>query len=73
MGEIDLGLDLIPIGAAGPRRSAGAMSLAGPAQLSPHFVRFMVFQGAGMGLLLGDPDFSKYIKNGLAFNFQFPG
>jgi hypothetical protein len=39
--------------------------------MGPHLLRFMVFDGAGMRLLLGHPDLRQRVQNGLAFDFQF--
>jgi hypothetical protein len=70
MGKIDLGLDLVGIGASRTRRPAGSLRLAGSAEAGTHLLCFMVFEGAGMALFLGDPDFRKYIENRLTLDFQ---
>ncbi len=70
MGEVDLGLDFIAVGARRPGRSTGTLRRAGNAETGTDFVRFMVFERTGMALLLGDSDFRKHIENGLAFDFQ---
>src|ERR1700691_4547643 len=38
-----------------------------------HFNGFVIFNGTGMGLLLGDPDFKQHVENRLALDFQFSG
>jgi hypothetical protein len=38
-----------------------------------HFNGFVIFNGTGMRLLLGDSDFGKNVENRLAFDFQFSG
>ena len=73
IGEIDLGLDLIGVGAARPGRPAGSLRCAGGAEVGADFLRFVVFERTGMGLLLGDSDFRKYVENRFAFDFQLPG
>ena len=71
MGEVDLGLDLIGVGTARPRRTAGGLRGGGSAEAGTHFIRFVVFERTGMALFLGNSDFGKHIENGLAFDFQF--
>jgi hypothetical protein len=41
--------------------------------MRPNLNGFVIFNGTGMGLLLGDPDFSKHVEDRLALDFQFPG
>jgi hypothetical protein len=41
--------------------------------MSTQLFGFVVFHGTGVGLLLGDSKLRKYVENGLAFDFQFPG
>jgi hypothetical protein len=72
MGKVDLGLDLVGFRAAGSRRPAGSLRLAGRAEVRTHFIRFVVFERTGMALLLSDSDLRKYIENRFAFNFQLP-
>jgi hypothetical protein len=49
------------------------MTFARAAKMGANFFRFVLFQGAGMGLLLGYANIRQHVENGLAFNFQFPG
>jgi hypothetical protein len=72
VGQVDLGLDFVAFRAAGTR-SARRSGLRFGVEVSPHLFRFMVFQGAGMGLLFRDSDLWKYVENGFAFDFQLPG
>jgi hypothetical protein len=74
LGKIDLGLDLVAFGATGARRLCRGRSFGRVgAEVGPHLDGLVIFNGTGMGLLLGDPDFSKNVENRLALDFQFPG
>ncbi len=73
IGEIDLGLNLIAIGAAGTRRPGSRLRFAGSAQVGAHLLRLMLFHGTGVRLLLSDPYFRKCVENRFAFDFQLPG
>jgi hypothetical protein len=56
--KINLGPDLVCPGIPKAPGSPGrGMTLARTAEVSPNFFRFVVFQRAGMGFLLGDADF----------------
>ncbi len=57
MRKIDLGLDPLSFGATGTRNFTRALRLADRAEVLSHLDRFMVFNGTGMSLLLGDSDF----------------
>jgi hypothetical protein len=41
--------------------------------MSPHLLRFVLFDRTGVGLLLGDSDYDQDVKNCFALDFQFPG
>jgi hypothetical protein len=41
--------------------------------MSADFLRLVIFERAGMGLLLGHADFNQHVENGFAFYFQLPG
>jgi hypothetical protein len=71
--EIDLGLNLIAINAAGPRLLGRSLRLAGSAQVSADLHGFVLFHRTGVRLLLSDADFRKCVENGFAFDFQLPG
>lgn len=72
--KINLGPDLVWCAIASASSwPARGVSLAGSAEVDPHFFRFVVFERAGMSFLLGDADFGEYIENGFALDFQFPG
>jgi hypothetical protein len=74
MREIDFRLDLIarrPVEARCPAR--GWRFACGSVEVRPHFLRFMFFERAGVGLLLGNAHHGKHVKNCLALNFQLPG
>jgi hypothetical protein len=73
IGEIDLGLNLIAISAAGARVLGGGLRFAAAAQVNAHFLRLVLFHGTGVRLLLSDADFRKCVENGFAFDFQLPG
>ena len=72
MRKIDLGLDPLSFGATRTRSFTRALRLANRAEVFSHLDRFMVFNGAGMSLFLGDSDFRKYIENSFTLNFQLP-
>jgi len=72
MGEIELRFDLL--GA----RSPGAWLLRGrsfamSAEVLPHLLRFVRFDGTGVGLLFGDAKGGQEFEDLLAFDFQLPG
>lgn len=73
MGKIDLGLDFVGVTAAGTRGFAGGLSVDRSAKLGAYLFGFMLFQRTGVGLLLSDPNLGKYVKNGLALDFEFSG
>jgi hypothetical protein len=73
MRKIDLGLDLVSRWAAGTCSLGGRMAFRRRAtQFCTYLLRLVFFQRTGMGLLLADPDFRKYIENGFTFDFQLP-
>jgi hypothetical protein len=73
-GKVDLGLDFVAFRAAGTRRLGRARRLTGGGtEVRPHFDGFVIFDGTGMGLLLGDSDFQQHVENRLALDFQFSG
>jgi hypothetical protein len=49
------------------------MRLVGGAQIGSQLLRFMLFHGTGVRLLLSDAYFGKCVENRFAFNFQLPG
>ena len=74
MGKIDLGLDFVALSAAGTRRLCRARRLASCCtEMRAHFGGFVLFDRAGMGLFLGDPDFKQHVENRLALDFQLSG
>jgi hypothetical protein len=74
LGKIDLGLDLVALGAGGTRRLCRTRRFTSiRTEVRPHLNGFVIFNGTGMGLLLGDPDFEQHVENRLAFDFQFSG
>jgi hypothetical protein len=72
LGKVDLGLDPLGFGAAGTGR-LGGLGFAGATNMSTHLFGFVLFNGTGMGLLLGDADGSQCIENDLALDFQLSG
>jgi hypothetical protein len=71
--EVDLGLNFVAIRTYRTRRFTRRGRFTAAVEVGPHFVSFVVFQGTRMGLFLGDSNLWKYIKNGLALDFQFSG
>jgi hypothetical protein len=69
MGEVDLRLEAIGLGASGTG-GPGALSIAGGLKMSADLLCFMLFERAGMGLFLGDTHLRQNIENSFAFNFQ---
>ena len=73
VGQIDLGLDLF-FAANGTRGfRARRRRFGGAAQVDPHFFRFVILDGTGMGLLLRHPDGCQRVENGFALHFQLSG
>jgi hypothetical protein len=72
IGEIDFRLNLVAINAAGTRLLRRTLHFAGGAQISAHLLRFVLFNGTGVRLLLSDADFRKCVENRFAFDFQLP-
>jgi hypothetical protein len=73
VGEIDLGLDFVRFGAAGPRGLARGLGFTGGTEVGAHLLRLVLFERAGVRFLLGDSYFRKYVENRFAFDFQLPG
>jgi hypothetical protein len=56
--KIDLGLDFVGLSAWGTRRLSRARCVTcSGTEMRPHFNGFVIFNGTGVGLFLGDPDF----------------
>jgi len=73
MREVDLGLDLV-FAASGTRAlSRTRRRLGSAAKMFPHQVRFMIFQGTGVRLLLRNAYRGQHVKNFLALDFQLTG
>jgi hypothetical protein len=70
--KVNLSLDFVAVVATGALRLAGARRVTRLAEVSPHFFGFEIFDGTGMGLLLGDTHLSQDIENRFAFDFQLP-
>jgi hypothetical protein len=73
MRKINFCLDLIGLGSGRTSALGRTLAFAGSAELGANLISFVVFQRTGMGLLFSDPYFCKYVKNGLALDFQFSG
>jgi hypothetical protein len=72
MREVELGLDLVDAKPSGPRLlPSGRRPVRG--KVLPHLLRFVRFDGTGMGLLLADANRGQEIENLLALDFQLPG
>jgi len=41
--------------------------------MDPHFFRFVILEGTGMGLLLRHPDGGQHVEDGFTFHFQLSG
>jgi hypothetical protein len=69
--QVDLGLDFFF--AAQRTRAAGRRRLCvrRATDVGSDLIRFVVFDRAGMRLLLGHSDLRQRIQNGLALDFQF--
>jgi hypothetical protein len=68
--KIDLSLDLVWLEATGACGFVGHGGFAGRAEVRPYLVRFMVFKGTGVGLLLGDANHWKRVEDCPALDFQ---
>jgi hypothetical protein len=73
VGQIDFGLDFFFATQWTRRLRAGRRRFGRAAQVDPHFFRFMILDGTGMGLLLRHPDGSQRVENGFALHFQLSG
>jgi hypothetical protein len=73
VGEINLRLDPVRLGTAGARGFRRRGTFPRCAEVRSNFFSFVVFQGTGMRLFLGDPNFRQHVENGFAFDFQLPG
>jgi len=73
IGKIDLGFDLIRFNAAGARVPGRGLGFALSAQVGAHLLRFVLFHGTGVRLLLSNAYFRKCVENRFAFDFQLPG
>jgi hypothetical protein len=71
VGKINLGLDFVSAGRTRSLTRGGVR--AGSMKMRAHLLRFVFFQGTGVGLLLRDTHFFQHIENGFAFDFKFPG
>jgi hypothetical protein len=72
IGEIDFGLNLIAIDAAGARLFCRALRFAAGAQVNAHLLRFVLFNRTGVRFLLRNAYFRKCVENRFAFDFQLP-
>jgi len=66
-GEIELGFNFRLAGLL-PGRRRGLRR-----KMLPHLFRFVILKGAGVGLLLGNPDFFQHVQNGFAFYLKLSG
>ena len=73
MRQVNLGFDFIGAGMRGARRLPRAVPVPRAFEVCTNLFSFVLFERAGMRLLLGDADFSQHIENGFAFDFQFSG
>jgi hypothetical protein len=70
MGQIDLGLDLVALGARSTHGFGRALGFCCCMEVRAHLLGFMLFDRAGVRLLLGDSHNRQRIENGFAFDFQ---
>ena len=68
--QVDLGFDFFFATQRARRLRGLRRPFRATAEMRPYFFRFVLFEGAGVGLLLRDSDKREHIKNGLAFYFQ---
>jgi hypothetical protein len=73
MRKINFGFDFVTVAAAGALCPGCARRITRLAEMSPHFVGFVILERTRMGLLLGDAHLGQYVENSFAFNFQLPG
>jgi hypothetical protein len=73
MGEVDLGLDFVALRPSSTRRLRTCLRFRGSLKVSPNLDGFVLFNGTGVRLLLGDTHQREHIENCLAFDFQFSG
>ena len=69
--EINLCLDAFGLRPAGAGSLAASRAISRSAKVGADLLRLVLFQRAGMRLLLGDADFGQHIENRLALDFQF--
>ena len=70
--EVYLGLDFIRL-ACGSRRTAGCvLRFSGP-EMGPHFLRLMIFHGAGVRLFLSDSNLGQHVEDRLALHLELSG
>src|SRR5690348_8014070 len=72
MGEVDLGLDLVSLGARRARGLGCSLGLSRRLKVRPYPDRFIFFDRTGVRLLLGNPHQGQYIENRFTFDFQLP-
>jgi len=72
VGEIELRLDLLSARPASTRVLC-RRSFPVSGKVLPHLLRFVRFDGTGVGLLFGDANGGKEIEDFLALDFQLPG
>jgi len=70
--QVNLGLDLIGF-AAGTRLGGRGLGFCSGAEMSADLLSFVFLDRTRMRLLLGNSDFSQYVKDGLALDLEFPG
>jgi hypothetical protein len=70
--QINLGPDFVRVAPTPGLRWRG-LRLSGGAKMSPHLLRFVLFDRTGVCLLLGHSDFDQDIQNRLALDFELPG
>jgi len=68
--QVNLGLDLIGLGARCAARLGRGLSFGGSLKVGAHFFSLMILNGTGVSLLLRYTDQSQHIENGLAFDFE---
>lgn len=71
MRQVDLGLDFFTGRPRRARSLACAVRFACASKVRTHFLGLVLFQGAGMRLLLRHTDFGEDVENRLALDLQF--
>jgi hypothetical protein len=70
--QVDLGLNFTGL-LGGTTTLARTGTFGRRFEMRPDLVGLKIFHGAGVRLLLGNPNLNQHVEDGFAFDFQFPG